>query len=333
MRARGDARRGRELRPPFVDVGAEAASRLENLVAHLPSVESLEGEEAEGLGTVVTRIVARELGELSPASQARRAAPAPASASTATRSLEEAIGGLALQRPFGQNARAQHVGRELARRPPPALALHGHRRDRELRIVGGRHADEPLVVALRVGAVQAARLAGDRRCRGSSGRPPRVRKARRAVPRTVVSTIQLRSCAGELRREHAGAPSPLAAAARAAARVSRHRPPSAAPRAARRPAWTASCAAWSGVISEAVEAGAELAEREAVVARIERRAARMARRRARSACRSDRSRASIAFGPTRCTAQRAKHWLFEVASALRMSTVVAALRRLRADRA
>ena len=28
---------------------------------------------------------------------------------------------------------------------------------------------------------------------------------------------------------------------------------------------------------------------------------------------------SIAFGPTRCTAQRAKHWLFEVASAFRMS--------------
>jgi hypothetical protein len=44
----------------FVDVGAEAASRLEHLVAHLPSVESLEGEEAEGLGTVVTRIVSRE---------------------------------------------------------------------------------------------------------------------------------------------------------------------------------------------------------------------------------------------------------------------------------
>jgi hypothetical protein len=44
----------------FVDVGAEAASRLEHLVAHLPSVESLEGDEAEGLGTVVTRIVARE---------------------------------------------------------------------------------------------------------------------------------------------------------------------------------------------------------------------------------------------------------------------------------
>jgi hypothetical protein len=44
----------------FEDVGAEAASRLETLVAHLPSVESLEGEEAEGLGTVVTRIVARE---------------------------------------------------------------------------------------------------------------------------------------------------------------------------------------------------------------------------------------------------------------------------------
>jgi len=44
----------------FVDVGAEAASHLEHLVAHLPSVESLEGDEAEGLGTVVTRIVSRE---------------------------------------------------------------------------------------------------------------------------------------------------------------------------------------------------------------------------------------------------------------------------------
>jgi len=44
----------------FVDVGAESASRLEHLVAHLPSVESLEGEEADGLGTVVTRIMSRE---------------------------------------------------------------------------------------------------------------------------------------------------------------------------------------------------------------------------------------------------------------------------------
>lgn len=44
----------------FVDVGAESGSRLEGLVAHLPSVESLEGDEAEGLGTVVTRILSRE---------------------------------------------------------------------------------------------------------------------------------------------------------------------------------------------------------------------------------------------------------------------------------
>ncbi len=41
----------------FVDVGADAASRLEKLVAHLPSVESLDHDEAEGLGAVVTRIV------------------------------------------------------------------------------------------------------------------------------------------------------------------------------------------------------------------------------------------------------------------------------------
>jgi hypothetical protein len=44
----------------FVDLGAESGSRLEHLVAHLPSVESLEGDEAEGLGTVVTRILSRE---------------------------------------------------------------------------------------------------------------------------------------------------------------------------------------------------------------------------------------------------------------------------------
>jgi len=44
----------------FVDVGAESGARLEHLVAHLPSVESLESDEAEGLGTVVTRILARE---------------------------------------------------------------------------------------------------------------------------------------------------------------------------------------------------------------------------------------------------------------------------------
>lgn len=44
----------------FVDVGAEAAARLEKLVAHLPSVEPLDQEEAEGLGAVVTRIVGRD---------------------------------------------------------------------------------------------------------------------------------------------------------------------------------------------------------------------------------------------------------------------------------
>jgi hypothetical protein len=44
----------------FVDVGAEAASRLEKLVAHLPSVEPLDQEEADGLGAVVTRIVGRD---------------------------------------------------------------------------------------------------------------------------------------------------------------------------------------------------------------------------------------------------------------------------------
>jgi hypothetical protein len=41
----------------FIEVGAEAAARLEKLVAHLPSVESLDLDEAEGLGAVVTRIV------------------------------------------------------------------------------------------------------------------------------------------------------------------------------------------------------------------------------------------------------------------------------------
>jgi hypothetical protein len=44
----------------FVDVGAEAAARLEKLVAHLPSVEPLDQDEADGLGAVVTRIVGRD---------------------------------------------------------------------------------------------------------------------------------------------------------------------------------------------------------------------------------------------------------------------------------
>ena len=44
----------------FVDVSAEAASRLEKLVAHLPSVEPLDQDEADGLGAVVTRIVGRD---------------------------------------------------------------------------------------------------------------------------------------------------------------------------------------------------------------------------------------------------------------------------------
>ena len=44
----------------FVDVGAEAAARLEKLVAHLPSIEALDQDEAEGLGAVVTRIVGRD---------------------------------------------------------------------------------------------------------------------------------------------------------------------------------------------------------------------------------------------------------------------------------
>jgi hypothetical protein len=44
----------------FVDVGAESAARLEKLVAHLPSVEPLDQEEADGLGAVVSRIVGRD---------------------------------------------------------------------------------------------------------------------------------------------------------------------------------------------------------------------------------------------------------------------------------
>jgi PilZ domain len=44
----------------FVDVSPEAASRLEKLVAHLPSVEPLDRDEADGLGAVVTRIVGRD---------------------------------------------------------------------------------------------------------------------------------------------------------------------------------------------------------------------------------------------------------------------------------
>lgn len=44
----------------FVDVGADAAARLEKLVAHLPSVEPLDQEEADGLGAVVSRIVGRD---------------------------------------------------------------------------------------------------------------------------------------------------------------------------------------------------------------------------------------------------------------------------------
>jgi hypothetical protein len=44
----------------FVDVGADAAARLEKLVAHLPSLESLDQDETEGLGAVVTRIVGRD---------------------------------------------------------------------------------------------------------------------------------------------------------------------------------------------------------------------------------------------------------------------------------
>ena len=44
----------------FVDVAPEAAARLEKLVAHLPSVEPLDRDEADGLGAVVTRIVGRD---------------------------------------------------------------------------------------------------------------------------------------------------------------------------------------------------------------------------------------------------------------------------------
>jgi hypothetical protein len=44
----------------FVDVGPAEAARLEKLVAHLPSVEPLDQDEADGLGAVVTRIVSRD---------------------------------------------------------------------------------------------------------------------------------------------------------------------------------------------------------------------------------------------------------------------------------
>ena len=56
--ARGPARAPCPVLPD--DVGAEAASRLEKLVAHLPSVEPLDQEEADGLGAVVSRIVGRD---------------------------------------------------------------------------------------------------------------------------------------------------------------------------------------------------------------------------------------------------------------------------------
>jgi PilZ domain len=44
----------------FVDVAPDVASRLEKLVAHLPSVEPLDLDEVDGLGAVVTRIVGRD---------------------------------------------------------------------------------------------------------------------------------------------------------------------------------------------------------------------------------------------------------------------------------
>jgi hypothetical protein len=54
--ARDDGESGMALR--FLDVTADTAARLEKLVACLPDVESLENSEADGLGTVISEIVA-----------------------------------------------------------------------------------------------------------------------------------------------------------------------------------------------------------------------------------------------------------------------------------
>lgn len=52
---RDDGESGMALQ--FLDVAADVASRLEKLVACLPDVESLENEEAESLGTVISEIL------------------------------------------------------------------------------------------------------------------------------------------------------------------------------------------------------------------------------------------------------------------------------------
>jgi hypothetical protein len=44
----------------FEQLAAGVAARLESLVAGLPSVESLHGEEADALGSVVSRILGSE---------------------------------------------------------------------------------------------------------------------------------------------------------------------------------------------------------------------------------------------------------------------------------
>ena len=58
MVVRNDGDEGVGLR--FEYIPGDVAARLESLVASLPSVESLHGTEADGLGSVVSQILERE---------------------------------------------------------------------------------------------------------------------------------------------------------------------------------------------------------------------------------------------------------------------------------
>ena len=203
----------------------------------------------------------------------------------------------------------------------PDRALHDDHRDRDARVLGGRDADEPLVAAVGVVAREAPGLPGDAHAGGAAARPSRGWNARRAVPRTVVSTIMSRSCAASAgestRRGGAGSgsgssrplPSTTRAIQRGVGELAVGQRGGQPRRVERRDA-------------AAREAAAEPAERVAVVARGRRGAGRVRRAPAPRGSRSGGSRRACASAPSSCTASCAKHWLFDVASALRSDTSV-----------
>ena len=214
----------------------------------------------------------------------------------------------------------------------PDLSLHHEDGDGDARALRGRDADEPLVAPVGVLAVQAPGLAGDAHARDSE-RPPaagrrgarcRARSSRPSCRASAAASAEVSDATRRARAAGSGSSRPLPSTTRV--------DPARLARAGRPPPCRRGATAWSGVMRQPGEPAAELAERVRVLAPGPRRgrracagagASRRPKRRITSSSR--RRRAS-------CTASCAKHWLFEVASALRERDLGPAPRRVHPGR-